>query len=69
MIQWDEQSQCLTDYMGYPISRTVALEYRQAIKRHLQHSAADLAGVALRVTQEKHPGMLPQLAFVPGDYE
>ncbi len=69
MIQWSEELQCLTDYMGVPCSRTQALEYREALRKHLKHSAADLAGIALKVLKEKHPNMAEQLPFCPEDFE
>lgn len=51
MIQWDEGRQILTDYMGYPISRTEALELRDQVRKHLKNSAADLAEQANKIAE------------------
>lgn len=69
MIQWDESNKCLTDSMGMPISRTLALEYRDAIKAHLKHSAADLASIALKQVKDRYPGMVERQGFTPEQYE
>lgn len=68
MIQWDSERKVLVDYMGMPLSRTEAEELRKCITLHLKHSAADLAGVALKVTKERFPNMVEQINFDPDKY-
>lgn len=55
MIQWDDEQKVMTDSMGYPISRTEALAYRNAITQHLKKSAADLAAVANKKLKKDMP--------------
>ena len=63
MIQWDEVNQVLVDYMGYPISRTEALEYRRLIALHLKKSPADLSSSARKIMKVQAPSMVEQTDF------
>lgn len=66
MIQWDDTNKVLVDYMGYPISRSEALAFRERIRLHLKKSSADLAAVAtnkLKVDMPHYPPCEPE------DYE
>lgn len=63
MIQWDEKNQVLTDYMGYPLSRAEAEEFRAALRRHMRKSPADLAAIAnkkLKVDMPHYPPYPPE---------
>jgi len=62
MIQWDESRQILTDYMGYPLSRSEAVAYREAIRKHLKNSAADLAEIANQKLKKEMPHYPPYSA-------
>ena len=59
MVNWNEEHQCLCDYMGLPISRTAAKELLAEIRAHLKHSAPDLAHAANKIMQKRYPSQPP----------
>lgn len=69
MIQWDEESKVLTDYMGCPLSRSEALELREQLRKHLKKSPADLAHLAIKNLGARNPRMAEQINFQPEDFE
>lgn len=65
MSEWNEELQCLVDYMGMPISRKEAQEELVAAKAHLKKSPVQLAALAKTVLTKNYPSMVEQQDLSP----
>lgn len=54
---WNDQHQCLCDYMGLPLTKTEVRAYLELCKKHLKRSEMQLAASSNTILEQVHPTM------------
>lgn len=60
-LLWNEEFECLTDYMGLPISRDDAFEIMAEIDMHMEKTDEEIAAIREAVMQSRYPAMQEHL--------
>ena len=55
MYEWNEQRECLVDYMGLPVSLTETKALLAQVKTHLKKTPEQLAEIATQVMAGRFP--------------
>lgn len=58
---WNEEHQCLVDYMGLPLTKTEVRNLKALCSQHLKRSEIQLAASKNAIMEKDHPRMAEQM--------